>query len=471
MNKTKIIATVGPATSDKEKIREMITSGVDVIRLNMSHASLSFCREVVTKVNELNKELNTFIGTMIDLKGPVVQVNKLTDGKAFLKLGDKIRVHTNDIVGDYTGFSVDYKDLIEDVKIGDSLMINDGNVKLVIIGSGKDYVLCEVEKEGYIYENKTINLPNSDIKLPFLCEDDKKAIELANELNVDFLALSFITGEEDVLQINDMLIEMGNDHMSIISKIENELAVNFIDNIIKVSDGIMIARGDLGVEMSVEKIPGIQKKIIRKCSNAGVISIVATEMLATMEYSAHPTRAEVSDIANAILDGTDAVMLSGETTIGKYPIETIQMMERVIKVAEEDIDYDFLMNEAIRSEKKDMTGVLAYCVAGSANSLKCKAIVVPTMAGHTARKISRFRPVCPIIAVSPNIDTVKSLSLNFGVLAVLIEDFKNLEVIIEKSKIIAKELISLEEGDKVVVTGGYPFRKIKHTNFMKIEEI
>lgn len=471
MNKTKVIATVGPVTADKEKIRAMIINGVDVIRVNMSHASMAFCREIFELVNTINKELNTFTATMIDTRGPSIQVGKIAGGEAFLKFGDKIRIFMHDIVGDYTKFSVDYEGLINDVEIGNTITVNDGTVELDVLDKGEDYLLCEVIKEGTIYEKKTVNTPGATIRLPFLSDEDKRAIKLAHELNLDFIALSFVSSSEDVLQVNDMLINMGNDHIAIIAKIENELAVNDIDNILKVCDGIMIARGDLGAEMSVEQIPGIQKRIIHKCHNAGIISIVATEMLTTMENRNAPTRAEVSDIANAVLDGTDAVMLSGETTIGKFPIETIKVMEKVIKAAEKDIDYDYLISEAVRTEKKNVTGVLAYSAAGCANSLECKAIVVPTMTGYTAKKISRFRPVCPIIAVSPSIETVKSLVLNFGVYPILIDDFKSLDGVIERSKKIAKELVSLSEGDKIVITGGYPFKKIKYTNFMKIEEI
>ena len=471
MNKTKIIATVGPATASKEMIRQLMLNGVDAFRINMSHSDDDFCRNIVRIVNELNVELNTYVAIMIDIKGPIVRIGKVQNNNAFLKKGDKIRVFMDNVLGDCTKFSVDYPNLIKDVPLNATLKIDDGLVELIVLDKGNDYLLCEVLKEGNIASYKTMNVLNIKLNRPFLDEKDKRAIMLAHELNADFLALSFISSSEDVLEVNDLLINMGNDHLQIISKIENDHAVDDIDNIIKVSDGIMIARGDLGAQIPLERIPGIQKKIISKCHSKGIISIVATELLSNMTNLERPTRAEVSDIANAVLDGTDAVMLSGETTVGRYPVEALNMMEKIIKAAERDIDYNSVLQKSIQTEKRDMTGTLAYSVAGCALNLQCKAIFTPTMSGYTAKKISRFRPVCPIIAPSPNIGTVKSLALNFGVYPVLIHDLKSLDAIIEESKKIAQDILALTRKDNIIITGGYPFKKVKTTNFMKIEEI
>ena len=471
MNKTKIIATVGPATASKEMIRQLMLNGVDAFRINMIHSDDDFCRNIVRIVNELNVELNTYVAIMIDIKGPIVRIGKVQNNNAFLKKGDKIRVFMDNVLGDCTKFSVDYPNLIKDVPLNATLKIDDGLVELIVLDKGNDYLLCEVLKEGNIASYKTMNVLNIKLNRPFLDEKDKRAIMLAHELNADFLALSFISSSEDVLEVNDLLINMGNDHLQIISKIENDYAVDDIDNIIKVSDGIMIARGDLGAQIPLERIPGIQKKIISKCHSKGIISIVATELLSNMTNLERPTRAEVSDIANAVLDGTDAVMLSGETTVGRYPVEALNMMEKIIKAAERDIDYNSVLQKSIQTEKRDMTGTLAYSVAGCALNLQCKAIFTPTMSGYTAKKISRFRPVCPIIAPSPNIGTVKSLVLNFGVYPVLIHDLKSLDAIIEESKKIAQDMLALTRKDNIIITGGYPFKKVKTTNFMKIEEI
>jgi len=471
MNKTKIIATIGPASSDETTLKSLITDGMDVVRLNLTHADYDFCTDVIDKIHKLNEELKTNVSIMLDTEGPNVRVGKFVGGKAFLAKGDYIRIYMEDLVGDSTKFSVNHKGLLNDVKYNSILKLDDGMIELEVVEKGTNYLLCEVLKEGVIEDNKGLNAPGIKLSMPFLSSKDKNDILYANQMKVDFLALSFVSSAEDVLSVNDILIDLNNDHIGIIAKIENERAVEEIDDIIKVSDGIMIARGDLGVEVPMERVPGIQKSIISKCHNMGKVSIVATELLATMETNTRPTRAEVSDVANAVLDGADAVMLSGETTVGKFPIETLSIMEKIIESAEEDINYLELLDKAMRTEKQDITGMIAYSVAECADRLKCKAIIAPTISGYTARKMSRFRPSCPIIAVSPDMNTVKSLNLHFGVTPVLIEDLSSFDKIIKRSKEITKSLMDTTEGDKIIVTGGYPFKEVKHTNFMKIEEL
>jgi len=471
MNKTKIIVTVGPNTANKEMLKSLIINGADVVRINMSHATFDFCTSVINTVNEINKELNTYASIMIDTKGPLVRVGKLTNSTVFLKENDKIRIYMNPILGDSTKFSVDYNKLINDVEVGNIIKINDGLVEIEIIDKEKDYLLCKVNKEGYISENNSLSIPDVKLNREFLSEYDKETIKYASKMGIDFIALSFVSNYDDVLEVNDLLIDLKDEHIQIISKIENNAAVYDIDRIIKVSDGVMIARGDLGTEIPMERIPGIQKKIISKCHIAGSVSIVATELLSTMVNNDRPTKAEVSDIANAVLDGTDAVMLCGETTIGKYPLETLKMMEKIIRAAEKDINYDYMLEQALKTEEIDVTGSLAYSVSSCADKLQCKAIFAPTMSGYTAKKMSRFRPSCPIIAVSPDVNTVKSLTLNFGVYPILIDDLNTFDEIIDKSKKIAIEFLLLQKKDKIIITGGYPFKTIKHTNFMKIEEI
>lgn len=471
MNKAKVIATIGPATASLDMLRSLIIGGVDVVRLNMSHSTASFCRDIIAKVNQINDELNTYTGIMIDIKGPLVRIGRFMGGHAFFKKGDKIRIFIEPMLGDTTKFAVDYPDILNDVCQGDILKVDDGNVIFSVLSIGENYLLCEVLKEGIVSDNKSLNIPGRKLNRPYLSEEDKRVIKFAHDIKADFLALSFVSSSEDILDVNDILIDLGDDHIGLIAKIENQAAIDDIDNIVKVCDGVMIARRDLGVEIPIERIPGVQKKIIEKCHKTGIISIVATELLATMTSTDHPSRAEVSDIANAILDGTDAVMLCGETTIGNYPLETLKMLEKVISSAERDINYGYLMEEAAKTEKKDVTGSIAYSVAGCSSRLQCKAIFAPTMSGFTAKKISRFRPLCPIVAISPNIETVKSLTLNFGVYPILIDDLKNLDNIVEKSKKIASEVLNLNDGDMIIITGGYPFKKVRHTNFMKIEEL
>ena len=473
MNKTKIIATIGPVSNDKETLKKLIQSGIDVVRINLKHADYNFCNQVIKMINELNFELNTSIAVMLDTKGPEVRIGKFVDGHAYLKKDSKIRVYMNEILGDNTKFSVNHPNLINDVKYDTILKLDDGLIELKVLDKGADYLLCQVLNDGLISDNKGMNVPDIHLSIPFLSDKDKKDIKFACENNVDFLALSFVETYENILEVNDLLINYGNDHIGIIAKIENERAVEEIDEIIKVSDGIMVARGDLGVELPLERVPGIQKMAIRKCHEAGKISIVATELLSSMENVTRPSRAEVSDVANAVLDGADAVMLSGETTVGKYPVETIKTMEKIIKAAEEDINYLTLLEQAVKTESKDVTGILAYNVAETAARLECKAIITPTMSGFTARKISRFRPKCPIVASTPSIDTAKSLMLNFGVCPIIVGELKTFDKIIEHARkvTINNNLVDINKGDKIIITGGYPFKEVKHTNFMKIEEL
>lgn len=471
MNKTKIIATIGTASKDKDVLREMIKKGMDVVRLNMSHCDYDFCEDIVSKIDSLNEELGTNVSIMVDTKGPEIRVGKFENDEATFKEGDKIRIYMDDILGDSTKFSINYPNLINEIKYNSVIRVDDGRLELEVLDKGEDFLLCEVMNDATITSGRSFNVPGLKLKRPFLTEKDREDIIFANKIKADFLALSFVNSAEDILTVNDMLIDLENDHIGILAKIENEYALEELDEIIRISDGIIVARGDLGVELPMERLPGIQKNIIAKCHNAGKVSIVATEMLSSMENEIRPTRAEVSDVANAVIDSVDAVMLSGETTIGKYPIETIAMMEKIIASAEMDINYLELLDKAMRTEKQDITGIIANSVTECASRLKASAIVAPTMSGYTAKKMSRFRPVCPIIAVSPNKETVKSLSLHFGVHAYLIDDLNSLDKIIKQSLDITNRVLRTEPGDKVIITGGYPFKNVKHTNFMKIEEL
>lgn len=473
MNKTKIIATIGPVSNDKDILKKLIKTGVDVVRINLKHANYGFCKDVIKKVDELNFELNTSVAVMLDTRGPEVRIGKFLGGHAYLKKDSKIRVYMREIVGDSTKFSVNHSGLINDVKYDTILKLDDGLIELKVLDKGEDYLLCQVLNDGLISDNKGMNIPDIHLNLPFISEKDKEDIMFACKNNVDFIALSFVETHEDILEVNDLLINQGNDHIGIIAKIENSRAVEDLDEIIKVSEGVMVARGDLGVELPLERVPGIQKTIIRKCHETGKISIVATELLSSMENVTRPTRAEVSDVANAVLDGADAVMLSGETTVGKYPVETLETMEKIIKAAEEDINYLGLLERTVKTESQDVTGILAYNVAETATLLECKAIITPTVSGYTARKISRFRPKCPIIASTPNIDTAKSLMLHFGVCPIIVSELKTFDKIVEHARKITinNNLVEINKGDKIIITGGYPFKEVKHTNFMKIEEL
>lgn len=470
LNKTKVISTVGPATMEKIQIKKLMENGTDVIRINMSHASYNFCKEIVDIVNELNDELHLSVALLMDLMGPEVRIGKFENNQAYFRKGDKVEIHMDEVLGNNTRFSVNFPNLINEVSYNYIIRVKDGLLELEVIDISQDIIVCEVLNDALIENNQTLTVKDVKLKLPFLSNKDETDIVYANKLGFDFIALSYVSCANDVLTVNDKLINMGNNHIGIIAKIETEDGVNNIDEIARVCDGVMVARGDLGVSVSLERVPGIQKKIINKCHEVGIVSIVATELLSSMESSIRPTRAEVSDVANAVLDGADAVMLSGETTTGKYPIETLKMMEKIIKSAELDVDYE----ELLRRESKlnnDITGAIAHSVASTAASLNCCAIIAPTNSGYTARMMSRFRPKCPIIAVSPSIDTVKSLQLHFAVNPVLIDDLNSFDKIINLSKDITFKLVSTKPGDKIIITGGYPFANIKYTNFMEIEEL
>ena len=471
MNKTKIVATIGPSTSSKKKIKGLIGAGMDVARINLKHSNYDEVREVVKTINDLNEELGTYVAIMFDTQGPEIRTHNFEGGHAVFKRDTKIKIYMEEILGDNTKFSVNYPSLLEDVNYDTIIKIDDGHISMQVLDKGKNYLLCNVLNDGEVNNHRGINVPGVKLNIPFLSERDYKDIEFANELNIDFLALSFVRSYEDILEINDILIKLENDHIGIIAKVECESAIDDLDEIIKVSDGVMVARGDLGVELPLERIPGFQKTIITKCHINGKISIVATEMMNSMMNSAVPTRAEVSDVANAVLDSADAVMLSGETTIGSYPIETVETMNRIVEAAEKDVDYLSFMDRAVRTGANDITGMVAYNVASSSIRLDCSAILAPTISGYTARKISRYRPKCPIIAPTPNISTAKSLQLYYGVIPAMIDELKSFDKLIEQSKKIVSDIIEIKHGDKIIITGGYPFKEVKNTNFMKIEEL
>jgi pyruvate kinase len=468
INKTKVIASVGPVTMEKEQIKKLIENGTDVIRVNMSHADYNFCRNISEYVNELNEELHTGVALMMDLTGPEVRIGKFTNGQAFFRKGDRVRIYMDEIDGDDTKFSVSYPNLIKEIKYNSILNIQDGMVRMEVIEILTDFFVCEVLNDATIESCQNLTVEGTKLKLPYLTNKDETNITIAHKLGFDFVSLAYVENAEHVLSVNDLLINMNDEHINILSKIETEEGVDNIDEIIRVSDGIVIARGDLGVSVGMERVPGIQKKIIKKCHEASKVSIISTEIMSSMEKMARPTRAEVSDVANAVLDGADAILLSGETTVGKYPIETLKIVEKVINSAEMDIDYQDYLND---NSTTDITGIIAQNVTSSALKLKCCAIIAPTNSGYTARMMSKFRPSCPVIAVSPNPDTVKSLQLHFAVTPVLIDDLNSLDKIIDLSKEITFKLISTRPGDKIIITGGYPFNEVKYTNFMKIEEL
>ena len=471
MNKTKIIATVGPATTEKQVLMGIIENGVDVIRINMSHATHSYCKKIIEQINEINKELKLHVPIMLDLAGPEVRVEKIEHGEVELLPDSKIKIYADGRIGNNESISVNKEELIKYAKFNSLLKLDDGKITLQVLNKTEEYLECTILTGGVLKSGKSVNVPGVDLHLPFLSEKDKSDVLFAHKNHVDYVVLSFVRDGEDILEVTDLLIDQKDDHLSVISKIECESAIEEIDEIIRLSDGVMVARGDLGVEIPLERVPGVTKMVINKCHSAGKISIIATDLMSSMEYSIEPTRAEVSDVANAVLDGVDAIVLTGETTIGLYPVETVNMMEKIIESTEVDINYYDLLDKAMRTEKQDITGALAYSVVECADRLKARAIVIPTMTGYTAKKISRFRPSCPIIAISPNEEVLKELSMYFGIYTYPMKEIKNFDKMIDNARKVVLSKINLNPFDKFIVTGGYPLGQSQHTNFMKIEEL
>ena len=467
MNKTKIIAKVRENNSTTEILKELILSGIDAFCLDLDKVSNDFCLDVINKINNLNDTLKTNVAIMLETVGSKIHVNKFVGGSTNFKTGDKIRIYVDNTLGDETKLSVDCKELIDIVKYDSIIKIAHGSVELQVLDKGDNFLLCEVLRGGIVYNNDVVTTPGVKANHKFLTKKDKDIINFASKYNVDYIVLSGVTSLDDVLEINDLLIDVENNHIGIISKIENQFALDEIDDIINISDGIIISREELGSAIPVERIPGIQKSLINKCHLEGKISIVSTKIIPDTKLS----NAQVSDIANAVLDGTDAVMITQYNRSNEYPISLLKETERIIKSAEEDIDYMNFLDRAVRSESQNITGNIACSVAEIANRLKCKAIVAPTISGYTARKMSRFRPRAVIVAISTDKETIRSLSIYFGVYPVLIDSLKSLDDIVKQAKKIVVENMDVGKGDKIIITGGYPFKEVKHTNLIEIEEL
>ena len=470
MKKTKTIITVGPSSQEIDILRELILKGASIVRINLSHANKSFCDDVIAKVRKLEEELARPIGIMLDTDGPSVRLDKFKEGSAILEEGKEVKLYRYPVMCNNIQISVNYENILDEIEVGDTLLFSDGFVEATVEDILNDYAILKVTVPGTIKSNQTVHLKDKSFKMPFISEKDRKGIIYGIKNNVDFLALSYVRDEQDVLEVVDLLIENKNNHMNIISKIENESAIENLDEIIRVSDGVMVARGDLGIELSIEKLPYFQKTILKKAREYEKISIVATDFLHSMEENSRPARSEISDIYNAVMDNCDAIMLSGETTIGKYPIEVVETLSKVIASAEEDFDYQENLLDTFRNSKNDITSNIAYSVVDSSLRLKADAILTNTNSGYTAFKISYFRPNCPILALSPNIETTRLLTINYGVIPCLSTECKSTDTIVNMCTRKAINMFDYQGGEIVIITGGFPINN-KNTNFMKIEVI
>ncbi|KOA19589.1 pyruvate kinase [Clostridium homopropionicum DSM 5847] len=468
MQKTKMVFTIGP-TSDNEKVlSELIKAGMNAARLNFSHGSHEEHGERIKLVKKLRAELNKPIAIMLDTKGPEIRTKDFAD-KVELKEGNRFTIICGeDVIGDETKCSITYDKLYEDVKIGNAILIDDGLVGLTVEEIEGNKIHCRVANSGVVSSKKGINVPNVKINLPALTEKDESDLVFGCQQEVDLVAASFIRKATDVLAIRKILEQNGGGDILIFSKIENQEGVDNIDEIIKFSDGIMVARGDMGVEIPIEQVPIAQKMIIEKCNKAGKPVITATQMLDSMMRNPRPTRAEASDVANAIFDGTDAVMLSGESANGKYPIEAAKTMSKIAKTAEEKIDYVAALNKRMENALSNVANAISLATCTTAMELNASAIITATQTGNTAKMVSKYRPECPVIAVTPNEKVARKLALNWGVFPIDARKFESTDEMILESVNRSKEEGYVKNGDLVVVAAGIPVHYSGTTNMMKV---
>ena len=482
MRKTKIICTIGPASKEENILRELITGGMDIARVNTSHSDSEEVIEIVEKIRRVSQEFKRNTAIILDLQGPKIRVSDLKN-KIRLKRKQKvIFTVANDYDSSHSGINniikVTYDKFIEDIKKGSRIYIDDGLIecKVLDINIPKKSAVCEVITGGLLSSNKGINLPGASISAASITKKDLEFLNLGLKLEVDFIAQSFVRNSYDIEKIKRVINDKKS-HAMVIAKIEKHEAVENFDSILKLADAVMVARGDLGIEMDPEEIPHIQKRIIKKANISGKPVITATQMLDSMMRNPRPTRAEVSDVANAIIDGSDSVMLSGETAIGKYPMESLKMMVKIINKTEASLDYDaILRNNAIlrkklKIDRKTITEAISFASCEIANMLNAKAIISSTESGHTARQVSKNRPRSMIIGASPNQWVVRQLMISRGVIPVRMKFTKNIDMMIDESINVSKKLKYINTGDRVVITAGVLVNKPGSTNLINVEEV
>lgn len=448
---------MGPNTNDKEVMRKLIQNGMDVARFNFSHGDHEEQKFRMDLLKELREEEHAHTAILLDTKGPEIRTGLLKDGKKVtLQEGNTFVLTMEDIVGDDTKVSLSYKGLAEDVQQGTVILIDDGLIGLKVKEIVDQDIVCEIVNGGELGERKGVNVPNVPVRLPAITEKDKEDIKFGVEQDIDFIAASFVRNAECVLEIRAFLKELDAPYIPIIAKIENAEGIRNIDEIIRAADGIMVARGDMGVEIPAEEVPYLQKMLIQKCNNNFKTVITATQMLDSMIRNPRPTRAEVTDVANAVYDGTDAVMLSGETAQGKYPVEALQMMVHIIENTEQHLDYDMILDKAGDHLKRGISSAIGYSSVLAAANLKTKAIITPTVSGATARVMSNLKPIQPIIGVTPSERALRRMSIYWGVQALKSMECHTTDDICSEAIEISKVKRCVETGDVVVLTAGIP---------------
>ena len=477
MKKTKVVCTMGPNTNDRELLKKLIENGMDVARFNFSHGDHEEQKSRMDLLKELRQELNTNTAILLDTKGPEIRTGVLKGGKRImLKAGEQFTLTTEEIEGDESKVSITYEGLVQDVDAGRVILIDDGLIELKVVGKSEKEIFCEVINGGELGERKGVNVPNVAGRLPAITEKDKDDIRFGVEQGIDFIAASFVRNAECVLEIKAYLKELGAPYVPIIAKVENAEGIKNIDEIIRAADGVMVARGDLGVEIPAEEVPYLQKMIIQKCNMNFKTVITATQMLDSMMRNPRPTRAEVTDVANAVYDGTDAVMLSGETAQGKYPLEALQMMVHIIQNTEQHLDYEGMLEKTGGHLKSGVSSAIGYSSVLAASNLNAKCIITPSVSGATARVVSNLRPRQVILGVTPNERTLRRMSIYWGVKPIKSQAFNTTDDICDGAIELAKVKQFVETGEIVVITAGIPSPNVKKersatSNMMRIATV
>ena len=472
MRKTKIICTIGPASEIEEMLRELILAGMNVARFNFSHGTHAEHEEKFKRLRKVRISLNLPIASLLDTKGPEIRLRDFKDGKVELVRGKKFTLTTEDVLGDETRGSITYAGLPADVKPGNHILIDDGLIGLKVERVTDTDILCTVENGGTVSNKKGINVPDVELSMPFISEQDRADIEFGCKMGYDFIACSFTRTAQDIREIREILDKNGS-KMQIIAKIESMQGVNNIDEILEEADGVMVARGDLGVEVPLEEVPIIQKQIITKANNKDKIVITATQMLDSMMKNPRPTRAEITDVANAIYDGTTAIMLSGETAAGSYPKESVKVMARIAERAERDIDYRGRREQMVSQHLSgpDVTASICHASCTIADEIDAKAIITVTISGFTARRLSGLRPPCPVIACSPNARVACQMNLLYGVIPIIIGIEEQEDALFSTALQRSAATSVVDSGDTAVLTAGVPLGASGNTNMVRVVEI
>ena len=470
--KTKIVCTMGPASLKEDVLEKMFRAGMNVARFNFSHGTHEYHKEGIELVRRVRDRLKLPAAILLDTKGPEIRIGVFEDGKITLEKGKRFTFTTNEIIGNADMVSVTYKMLPRELKVGDKVLLDDGRLEFCVEELTDTDIICKTVTGGVLSSRKGINIPNAHLNMPYISEQDELDLRFGIEMDVDFVAASFVRSKSDVIELRKLLNYYGGHSIKIIAKIENAEGVENFDEILANCDGIMVARGDMGVEIEFEKLPGIQKKFIRKCYQAGKMVITATQMLETMIHSKTPTRAEITDVANAVFDGTSAVMLSGETAMGDHPAHVVEVMAKIVTQAESDA-IEMGVYEGVRydSDYFDLTNAICDAACTTARDVRAKAIIAVTSSGTTARRVSKFRPGEAIVAATPDKKTYHQLSLSWGVYPVLALIQDDTDRLFLHAIDCARQLDIVSKGDKVVITAGVPLRQSGTTNLLKVQVV